>query len=231
MKLTPLIGAAILGCISIPAFAYFPDKCDNFYIAAYAGIFTADFTNKYLDQTDVIPLNIVQTSMQNGYTGGLALGYTRLISPYYFIGEEFSANINSGNASFQSGASSTVFSDQVTMHSHFDLTLVPGLILSNSISAYLKLGVSYALLEDTLNSPAGFNAEAANYHRNKNVLGFAAGLGVKKSLSKHIFIFTEADFHDYGTLYFSNFQNFMSDYSHSTHVYSYEVVVGAAYTL
>ena len=35
----------------------------------------------------------------------------------------------------------------------------------------------------------------------------------------------------YGTLYFSNFQNFMSDYSHSTHVYSYEVVVGAAYTL
>ncbi len=229
MKLNKLICIVILEFISTSALA---SSYDKFYVAVDAGIFQADFNNKYIDRTDVIPQNIEQPSIQYGYTSGIALGYSRLMSQNYFIGGQLSANFDGNNASFQSGASNTSFSDQINMSHHFDLTFVPGLVLSNSIATYLKLGISYALLEDEINSPAGFNSTImTHYHSNENAIGFAAGLGIAKSLTDHISLFTEANYHDYGTIDYADFQNFMTTYSHSTHIYSYDVVIGAAYTI
>lgn len=228
MKFNKLLGILILEFISATAFANLPHK---FYVAADAGIFQGDFNNQFIDHTDFIAQNIVQPATQYGYTGGIALGYSRLMSQNYFIGGEISANINTNNASFQSGASNTTFSDKVQINDHFDLTFVPGLILSNNISTYLKLGISYALIEDHLTSPAGFDSITVGHHSNNNPIGFAAGLGISKSFPNRITLFTEANYHDYGTIEFTNFQNFMATYSHSTHVYSYDVVVGLAYSI
>jgi opacity protein-like surface antigen len=173
----------------------------------------------------------VQPTTQHGYTGGIAIGYSQLMNPQYFLGAELSANKDGSSASFQSGASSTVFSDQVRMNGHFDLTFMPGLMLSNSIAAYLKLGLSYALLQDSLTSPVGFAPTITSYNNNQNAFGFAAGLGFSKAITDKVEIFTEADYHDYGSIGFANFKNYEANYTHSTHVYSYDVVVGAAYSI
>lgn len=226
MKLSRSVYTAILGFMSTSILA---SSFDKFYVSADVGIFQADFKNKYLDQTDTIPQNIAQISTQNGYIGGIAFGYRQFLNLKYFLGGELSANMVGNNASFQSGASSSAFSDQIKMNTFFDVSFIPGLMLSNSIASFLKLGMSLAFLEDSLVSPGGFNSTVVNTYRNKNVIGFAAGLGVFKLLTEHVSLFTEADYHDYGSVDFPNFQNFMATYSHSTHIYSYDVVLGASY--
>jgi opacity protein-like surface antigen len=203
------------------------------YLAADAGIFSADFNNTYLDQTDTIPQNFQSTVTQHGYTGGLAIGYRKPIYTNYFIGGEISGNVDSSNALFQEGASSGNFSDKTRINDHMDFTFVPGLKLSNTVSAFLKLGLSLAWIQDNLTSPvypAGLYTPVMTYYTNSNTeIGFTAGLGLSKSVCKHAALFTEADYHDYGTMNFQNFQNYSATYTHSTHVYSYDVVVGAAY--
>jgi len=227
MKLSKLICMAILGFNVTSAFAGSNDK---FYIAGDAGVFQADFNNRYLDRTDTIKQNIVQPVTQYGYTAGIALGYSRFLNQNYFVGGDISANIDTNNASFQSGASSSAISNHMRINDHFDLTLVPGLMLTNDIAGYLKLGVSYALLENYLKSPAGFNSTITAYNSNKNAIGFIAGLGIEKSITQKLSLFTEANYRDYGMVDYPNFQNFMVTYSHAMHVYSYDVVLGLAYT-
>src|SRR5690242_184223 len=78
-----------------------------FYIAADGGIFQGSFNNQYLDQTDSIAQNFQQTVLQNGYTGGIALGYHhRFAHKSYGLGLELSGNGDSNNATFREGASS-----------------------------------------------------------------------------------------------------------------------------
>ena len=208
----------------------FASKDNYIYVSAGLGIFQADFDANYLDQTDTIHQNFAQTALQHGYTGGIAIGYSRLLTPDYFAGAEISANLDGHNASFQSGASSSSFSDQTQIKNHVDLTFVPGMKLSHSIITYLKLGLSYASIQDHLTSPAGFTPDIITTNSNKNALGFAAGLGVARSLTENTALFVEANYHDYGSIDFSNFQNFSATYTHSAHVYSYDVMAGVSYS-
>ena len=201
----------------------------NFYVAADAGIFQGDFDTSYSDQTDVIAQNFQQTVAQRGYTGGLALGYSKPMLPHYFLGGEISGNYESNNATFQEGASSGAFTDKTQFNGHMDFTFVPGINLSKTISAFMKLGLSLAWIQDNLTSPVGFTPTIANYSNNLTALGFAAGLGVSKAICKKFALFTEADYHDYGTRHFQSFQNFTANYSHAAHLYSYDVLAGAAY--
>ncbi len=200
-----------------------------FYVAANAGIIQGNFSNSYLDQTDIIKQNIAESVEQHGYTGGLAIGYSKLYHEKYLLGAELSGNLDSHNATFQSGAASSAFSDTTQINNHFDLTFVPGILLSESTSAYLKLGVSVAYVEDNLTSPAGFGATPSPFNSSNHATGFAAGLGIQKSMSERVSVFAEGDYHDYGTVNFANFQNFSTSYIHSAHVYSYGVVLGMAY--
>lgn len=193
-------------------------------------VFAANFNNTYLDQTDVIPQNIAQPADQRGYTAGIAAGYKHLVSQHNFLGGEVAASMNGHSATFQSGAATTAFSDTVQINSNVDLTFVPGIMLNDTISTYLKLGVSLASLQDNLTSPAGYTPTITSYNSHINAIGFAASLGVSKDLTEHTKLFTEASYHDYGTVTFTGFQNFSANYSHSAHVYSYGVVIGAAYT-
>lgn len=202
-----------------------------FYIAANAGIFQGDFNNAYHDQTDIIKQNIEEPAIQHGYTGGIAFGYRKFIHAVYFLGGELVANIEGHSATFKSGASTTAFSDTVEIQNHIDLLFTPGMMLGQSCLTYLKLGLSYVSTEDTLTSPVGFNPIIMEFNTDKNTFGFAAGLGFEKFVTDHIAIMTEANYHDYGTVNFENFQNFSATYSHATHVYSYDVVVGVVYKL
>src|SRR3989442_556011 len=120
---------------SIPLFAN-PES--YFYLSGDAGIYQASFNNKYTDQTDVIPQNIAQSVQQNGYTAGIALGYRKLIASKYIIGAELSGNLDNHMATFQSGASTSAFTDQLKIKNHVNLVFVPGIKLSNFITAYLK---------------------------------------------------------------------------------------------
>lgn len=213
--------------LSSSAFAI---KNHSVYIKGGLGIFQADFYNTYLDQTDVIPENIAQTAQQHGYIGSLALGYKKILIPNYFIGAELSGNLDNHTAAFQSGASNTAFSDQIKIKNHFDLTFVPGLYLNQTISAYLKLGLSYATVRDALTSPAGYTAINTATNADRHLFGFAAGLGMNKTLTDKISLFVEMNYHDYCGINFPNFQNFSATYTHSSHVYSYDMLVGIAYS-
>lgn len=213
-------------CFSSTVFA---SEKNYFYVGANAGIFQANFNNRYIDQTDAIAQNFAQSAEQHSYTGGAALGFRHVFNPCYFLGMELSGNYQGHQATFQSGASSSSFSDAVQIQGHADLTLVPGLMLGHTVAAYLKLGASVAALKNNLTSPSGVFAVSTNYTSNKAAVGFTAGLGLEKSITRQFAVFTEANYHDYAGVSFHSFQNFQAVYSHKTHVYSYDVVVGANY--
>jgi len=202
---------------------------NQFYGAIQGGIFEARFNNNYLDQTDLIPQNISDSLTQNGYTGGLALGYTRLINSRYFVDMELAGNVDGNSALYQSGAANTAFSDKVELDHHIDLTFAPGILTQSDFSPYLKLGISYASVRDYLTSPVGYDPITTQYNTHRNVFGFVTGLGVRYSITDRVKLFAETNYHDYGTLNFSSFQNFSANYTHSAHVYSYGVVLGAMY--
>jgi len=202
----------------------------RYYVSGNLGIFDATFNSSYLDQTDVIPQNIAQSISQNGYTGGVALGLRQATCDRrFYYGGELLLNYDSQNAVFQSGAATAAFSDKTRIQYHADLTFVPGMMLSQTVSSYLKLGLSIASIQDNLVSPEGYTPANTSTHSSKNPLGFAAGLGVATCITNNFSIFTEANYHDYGTVTFSNFTNFMAEYTHKSHVYSYSLVVGASY--
>lgn len=228
MKYPLLLGYLLM---SSPLLAASIDQNSFFYLSAAAGLQKIDFNNTFNDQTDSIQQNIAQTSTQRSYTGTLALSYRRQFNNPYFLGAELSGSIDGHYGTFKSGDSSTAFSDQIQMKNHFDLTMVPGLRLSDSISVWLKLGLSRATLQDSVNSPAGYTPIYETTTSNKNVLGFAAALGAEKKISKCTSFFAELGYHDYGSVSFPGFQNFSANYSHSTHIYSGSVVVGALWSL
>lgn len=202
---------------------------NGYYIAGKVGIFQADFNNRYLDQTDVIPQNIAQLASQRGYTGGIAVSYRQDFASQYWLGAELSTSLDGNKALFQSGASTTAFSDAARVRYHTDLLAVSGIKLSECVSSYLKLGLSLAVIHDGLTSPVGFIPIFTGYHSSKSYFGFAAGLALEKAITNTISIFTEADYHDYGSVKFKSFQNFSAAYTHKSHIYTYDVVVGTSY--
>ena len=204
-----------------------PDK--QFYAAVNAGVFQADFSGNYLDKTDVIPQNMSGPALQNNYTGGIALGYNQKIKSDYFFGGEISAHINGGSAVYQSGASTSAFSDTLKLKNYFDFMFISGIVTHSIFSPYLKLGLSYADLSDDLVSPIGYTPIMTSFSMDKSILGFAAALGVSYSLNKRVALFSEINFHDYGTINFQDFQNFSADYTHSEQLTSYGLSIGAAY--
>ncbi|MEO8402351.1 MAG: hypothetical protein ABI597_11275, partial [Gammaproteobacteria bacterium] len=137
---------------------------NQFYGAIDGGIFEARFNNSYIDQTDLISQNINDSSLQNGYTGGLALGYTYLITARYFINVELAGNLDGNSALYQSGAANTAFSDKIELANHTDLTFAPGIITQNDFSPYLKLGISHASVRDYVTSPAGYDPIFLQYN-------------------------------------------------------------------
>src|SRR3990167_8415272 len=172
-----------------PAFIQFNNP---FYIAAGAGIMSANFNLKYNDLLDVIPQNFANSVSQNGYTGGLAVGYSHLVFERYLIGLELSGNALTNNyAKLYQGSSSAAFNDTLQLKYFVDLDIVPGILLTDSVAAHLKLGLSNASVYDSLTSPTGLIPGITNYHYTKTQVGFAAGLGVKKYLSSHWSVFSE----------------------------------------
>lgn len=208
----------------------FASEHGSFYVSANTGTFQADYNNTYLDQTDVIAQNIAGPTTQHGYTIGAAIGYSYFMTPLYFLSGELSGNIDGQNATFQSGASTTAFSDTIQINHHIDLTFRPGLMLTESVYTYIKLGISWAALKDNLTSPTGYSPTFVASNSSKTVTGFASGLGFGKNLTPHTALFVEGNYHDYGTVNFPSFQNFTATYTHSAHIYSYGAVIGLTYS-
>lgn len=222
----------LLSWLVLPVFANAATPSDSwYYLSAGASLLRASFNNTYTDQTDVIPQNIAEMSEQHSYTGTVSGGYRHPFSKPWYLGADLSASIDGHYATFKSGASSTAFSDQMQIKNHFDLTAVPGLQISDTVNMWLKLGLSYASLEDSVNSPAGYTPVSETTHTNKGIWGFAAGLGIENWLSGHTALFAALGYHDYGTVTLSQFQNFSATYTHSTHIYMSDVTVGVMYRL
>ncbi|MDP1573666.1 MAG: hypothetical protein Q8L78_01845 [Coxiellaceae bacterium] len=225
MKTLVLLSTFVFSCTALAS------QNHPFYIAADGGIFQGSFNNQYFDQTDAIAQNFQQTVLQNGYTGGIALGYHHgFTNRRYGLGIELSGHGDTNKATFQEGASSAAFSDTTQINAHMDLTLVPTLYFTKSLNAFLKFGMSLAWIQDNLISPVGNTAAMTTYANSNATLGAALGLGIAKKIAKRFKLYTEADYHDYGTTHFPAFQNFTATYTHASHIYSYDVVCGAAYT-
>ncbi|MHB1948199.1 MAG: outer membrane protein [Gammaproteobacteria bacterium] len=228
-KMTQLKTAICILAISSSAFATTNSfQAHPFYVSIVAGIFQGNFKASYTDQTSIFPQSFAQSEQQYGYTGGLAVGYSRLVCQKYLLGAELSGYYNSHQASFQDG---TAISDKTRILTNADLAFVPGLLLNDSTAAYLKLGASYAYIQDNLTSVAGFNPVFTNFNSHRNRVGFVAGLGVRKFVTEHISLLAEANYHDFGTASFSQFQNFTTTYKHSSHIYSYSALIGASYSI
>jgi opacity protein-like surface antigen len=219
------ITALTLGCSSL-AMATHP-----FYLAANVGAFQGSYDQKLLDQLDIIPGDIGLTSEQHGYTGGLAIGYSKVVNQQYIVGAELSGNLDSNHAYYAEGSSAISINDTTEIKNHIDLTFVPGVLLTDTVTAYLKLGVSVASAQDSVNSPTYLTPgipTMVNYTTNKNITGFAGGVGIKKFLNDRFAVFIEGNYHDYGVINFNNVSNYSTTYSHSAHMYSYDGVVGLA---
>lgn len=202
---------------------------NQFYGALQGGIFQAQFNSKYLDQSDLIPQNISNTLIQNGYTGGVTLGYTHLINTHYFFSLELTGNLDGNSASFQSGGANTAFSDQIQINNHIDFAVIPGIITQSAFFPYIKLGVSRAVVQDNLSSPVGYDPVMTAYNSNQVIYGFLAGLGVRYWINNRSWLFIEENYHDFGTVNLPSFQNFSANYTHSAHVYSYATLIGVSY--
>lgn len=224
----------LLGCFifltALNAHA-FQTLSGNIYVAADAGIFRANYNTYYNDQTDVISQSIAETVSQNGYVGGLAIGYNQLYNDAYSLGIEFSGHLATNDARYSAGASTAAFSDKTKINSYFDLVFVPGVMLTETLNAYLKLGLSLAHVSDDLSTPVGFTPTYASYSSAKNVGGFAAAIGVKKQISQQLFLYTEYSYHDYRDVDFDDFQNFTASYSHSADITSSALSVGVLYNI
>lgn len=200
----------------------------NYYIAADAGIFEGNFNQQYADQTDTIPQNFEQNSFQNGYTAGIALGYTKPMSNRYALGAEISGQGDTNSATFAAGNAS--LTDKTKFDAHSDITFVPRMHLSQTVDVFMKLGMSVAWTTDTLTSPTGFASTMTSYKQDKTLLGGVAGLGISKALCKQLNMFAEGDYRDYGNNSFQGFSNFTASYTHQIHIYSYDMLGGVAYT-
>jgi opacity protein-like surface antigen len=221
---------AIAVCGTLLSSAVLANHASYFYGAADAGIFNAAFDALYAYQSPAVanPQSITNTAYQRGYMGGLKLGYHRPFHTHYFYNTEISGDIDSDRSSFQSGASGP-FTDNMWIDGHADLSFVPGMIISNTMSVYMKLGLSVALLRDRLTSYTGSFNTQTGYSASKVIPGFLAGLGVSKSVSEHVDVFTEADYHDYGNRSMQTFLVQNATYASSVKIHWYDVVVGAAY--
>lgn len=204
---------------------------NHWYIAASAGIFQGLFNSQYNDQSDIISQNFRQQVMQNSYTGGLAIGYSNTCWHTYFWGGELGIYGSTYHANFATGAATAAFTDTLAIKSNLDLTFIPGFFITNSLAAYGKAGLSYARINASVNSPVGLNPTFIKVNNMNNVLGLALGLGLEKSICNNTSLFIEYNYHDYGTVNFSSFQNFTAIYSHSAHIYSQSLTIGAAFLI
>lgn len=200
-----------------------------YYVAANTGIYQGMLNQVYSDKTDFISQTIAESILQNGYTIGAALGYSRVMNDLYLLGGEFTANLLTGYGRFNSGASTTAFRDVTKAKYNLDFTFVPGLILTETTAAYLKLGLTWAYFTDELSSPSGFLAIGRSYSSQAYQLGFIAGIGLKRFITPCSYLFVEYNYHDYGSMNFASFINFTAEYGHSTRAYANSVVVGAGY--
>lgn len=199
------------------------------YVSADLGIFQGNYDLIYNDMVDIIPVNVRQTLQQYGYTGGLAVGYSQTFRENYLLGAEFSGNIATNNAYLASGFPGMGISDKIKIQNYFDLVAVPGIFITDSVAAYVKAGVSCAYIKDSLNSPAGYAPTYITVNSNNYNWGVALGIGLKKYITHQFAVFSEYQYHDYGTINFPGFLNFEANYSHSSHVYSQAITLGASY--
>lgn len=201
------------------------------YVAADLGIFQGNYDLIYNDATDAIAQNIRQTLQQYGYNGGLAIGYTRDLAANYLIGAELAGYLTTNNGNFNSGSTGTAFSDQIKIQNYFDFVAVPGFYVTHEVAVYAKVGLSCASIKDSVNSPTGTSSSPVTTNSSHFQLGAALGLGLKKKLNSRYTLFTEFQYHDYGTPNLPGFQNFTANYSHSVHVYSQALMLGLSYAL
>jgi opacity protein-like surface antigen len=218
-----------LSLVAVTTTSFAANNNPYFYTSVGAGIYAGSFNNFYTDQADADPLNLTQPATQHGYIGQIAFGYSRPWLKRYFFGGALAANVENNKASFQSGASMSNFSDSVKVQYNVDVTFLPGINLSETVSSYLKVGLSYAVIQDNLSSPSS-SFVTQDYSSRRSALGIAIGLGAETSLTNNISIFTEAMYYDYGTVNFQSFLNYTATYAHSAHVYAYDVILGVSYS-
>lgn len=196
------------------------------YVGFNGGLLQADFNVRYPDLTTIIPQHFAVSLQQQGYTAGGSIGYNYL-TPNYFFGIQFLANYDWHNVVYAISS----FWDTLAIENHFDLAITPGIMLTDTVASYIKLGGSWAWISDSIASPVGFVPVYTNYSVAGRRAGFVAGLGAEKFITKQITLFAEYNFHDYGNVHFLQFQNFAATCDHYARVYSHTITVGASFNI
>lgn len=224
-KLKTLVILSSIGFSSM-SFAY---SANPLYVAADAGIFHANFQQTLTDQVATITTNYSGQVEQHGYNGGVAIGYSQLVKQQYLLGVELAGNLASDSASYSPGLGA--FSESTQIKRYADLTFVPGFLLNDSTALYAKIGGTYSHVQDNTSSASYvYNTLTTNeYNTSKNILGFVAGVGVKKFFTDHLAGYAEGTYRDYGNVNFNPFANQSDTYAHKVAIDAYNFAVGVAY--
>lgn len=209
------------GALEIPQ----PSYPSYFYVGLNAGVFQSIFQLNYSDLTNAFPNNTNVNINQQGYTGGLALGYRWMYSPNYFLGYELQGSFDTNNTSY---AAQTI-TEQVSGKYHFDLTLDPGMRLAGNTFGYLKIGASYGYFKDQVNAPTGVFPTYVNTSKSHWLWGFVLGIGATKAITRNLMLFAEYNYRDFGNYNLPNFTAYTTTYSHTNRVYTNTYTFGLSY--
>jgi opacity protein-like surface antigen len=228
MKYIKILSGLTLALSSSLAFAnsYPGDPCHAFYIAGDVGIYQAYLNTRYNDVTDLIPANSALSLSQNGYSYGVAIGYSRRVGEWALLGAEASGTFHTTYAYY---ANAGGYNNTIKIKNNADIVFVPGMFLTDTIASYLKIGISTAHISNYVTSQVGFVPVVTNFSSSFNVLGAAFGIGIKKYICPDFAIFSEYSYHDFGNRNLAHFTNFTASYVETAHIYTNELLVGASY--
>lgn len=270
MKKVLVLGCAVslLSTFSSMTYSF---KSQGFYLGGDLGItnLTTNYNNKYhLAGTDsafpTLPVsytNKYNTSVSAPlFTPGILLDYQKLYSNVYALGAELAVRYNTGHTTNTDqsqdafsyspiGLQENDFSTQANLRYSVDLAVKPGLLLTDSILSYMKLGATLTGLNTTLSTTHNNAFISETYtstggNSNHNIWGLLVGAGLEKSISNTWSIFAEYNFNlyervnlktvsitDRGTTGLSSIIATTSNYQRAIQPYSNRFDIGVRYAV
>jgi len=157
---------------------------------------------------DTVSANPVINS--SGFVGGIFAGYGHYFKNILYLAGETYVNGSGAYASysFNDGISRSTYNSQISAGTSFGGALLPGIKINDSSLFYLRLGSTWANVENKESASSGGNS--ATVDTKTWTHGIAYGLGLETAIYKALSLRTEFTHTDYNNSSYSSFGTFFS---------------------
>ncbi len=114
-----------------------------------------------------------------GWLAGLFLGYGQYFDTFYLGGEVF-GNWNGASQSYSITSTTGTYNNKFQANSNYGLSLLPGLRLNDTTTAYVRLGWNWANLQGKESQTVGATTTSTSKSNTSN--GFQYGIGLETLL-------------------------------------------------